>query len=217
MVARKPGSPGRARRKPLKPFAQGRPGVSGEPVVTTLVCFVLFRTRGCGCALSIRLSLRPLLLRGATFMHHSGASALRERRPASLRGAQATKQSRPWARQVLDCFASLAMTVLEQSWLFEKLNRKSRGNVPSPRHGVIDSHCRPGQAQARPGTHNHRYEILRRLWPQLSTRHTSVVMGPRLPPSLKLRRPTDPTPAKPWRRRVAGTTSILRNRRRDTP
>jgi hypothetical protein len=26
-------SPGRARRKPLKPIAQGRPDVSGEPVV----------------------------------------------------------------------------------------------------------------------------------------------------------------------------------------
>jgi hypothetical protein len=32
-------SPGRARRKPLKPFAQGMPGRSGVPVVTTLVCF----------------------------------------------------------------------------------------------------------------------------------------------------------------------------------
>jgi hypothetical protein len=30
-------SPGRARKKPLKPFAQGVPGSSGEPVVTTRV------------------------------------------------------------------------------------------------------------------------------------------------------------------------------------
>src|SRR5580658_183220 len=35
----------------------------------------------------------------------------------------------------------------------------------------------------------------------------SVVMGPCLPPSLKLRRPTNPAPTKPWRSRVAGTTS----------
>src|SRR5579863_376930 len=33
-------------------------------------------------------------------------------------------------------------------------------------------------------------------------------MGPRLPPSLKLRRPSDLAPAKPWRRRVAGTTRL---------
>src|ERR1700676_522884 len=26
------------------------PGQLGEPVVTTLVCFILFRTRGCGCS-----------------------------------------------------------------------------------------------------------------------------------------------------------------------
>ena len=42
-------SPGRARNKPLKPLRAGMPGDPGEPSVTTLVCFVLFRTRGCGC------------------------------------------------------------------------------------------------------------------------------------------------------------------------
>src|ERR1700735_1681338 len=40
-------SPGRARKKPLKPFAQGMPGSSGEPVVTTSCVFL---TRNCGCA-----------------------------------------------------------------------------------------------------------------------------------------------------------------------
>src|SRR5579872_3594693 len=45
MVAIKPGSPGRARRKPLKPFAQGMPDCFGEPVVTTLVCFFHSHTR----------------------------------------------------------------------------------------------------------------------------------------------------------------------------
>src|SRR4030081_1570484 len=40
-------SPGRARSKP-ETMAQGRPECSGEPVVTTLVCFLLC-TRGCGC------------------------------------------------------------------------------------------------------------------------------------------------------------------------
>src|ERR1700731_5454195 len=33
----------------VKTIAQGRPGRSGEPVVTTLVYFVFYRTRGCGC------------------------------------------------------------------------------------------------------------------------------------------------------------------------
>src|SRR5580700_2938536 len=40
-------SPGRARSKPLKPFAQGRPGISGEPVVTNLRVFYLY-TQGRG-------------------------------------------------------------------------------------------------------------------------------------------------------------------------
>src|SRR5713101_7592299 len=39
-------SPGRARSKPLKPLRVGMPGESGVTVVTMLVCFVLFRTRG---------------------------------------------------------------------------------------------------------------------------------------------------------------------------
>jgi hypothetical protein len=41
-------SPGRARRKPLKPFAQGMPGRSGEPVVTMLVCFIYFAREATG-------------------------------------------------------------------------------------------------------------------------------------------------------------------------
>src|SRR5580692_2773556 len=42
-------SPGRARSKPLKPFAQGMPECLGEPVVTNSCAFLLC-TRGCGCA-----------------------------------------------------------------------------------------------------------------------------------------------------------------------
>jgi hypothetical protein len=38
-------SPRRARRKPLKPFAQGMPDRFGGPVVTTLVCFFILHTR----------------------------------------------------------------------------------------------------------------------------------------------------------------------------
>src|ERR1700692_982725 len=47
-VTRKPIT-GESTKETVKTIAQGRPGVSGEPVVTTLVCFVLFCTRGCGC------------------------------------------------------------------------------------------------------------------------------------------------------------------------
>jgi len=48
MVAKKPGSPGRARRKPLKPFAQGVPECFGGPVVT-YSCGFFISTRGYGC------------------------------------------------------------------------------------------------------------------------------------------------------------------------
>src|SRR3981081_3644417 len=48
------------------------PGLTGELVVTTLVCF-LHCTRGCGC-IGARHSPRPLIFRGGDFMHTSGAS-----------------------------------------------------------------------------------------------------------------------------------------------
>jgi hypothetical protein len=41
-VAKTPGSPGRARSSLLKPLRAGMLGVSGKPVVTTLVCFLPF-------------------------------------------------------------------------------------------------------------------------------------------------------------------------------
>jgi len=61
-VARKPGSPRRSRRKPLKPLARGMPDRSGVTAVTTLVCF-LFCTRGCGRDPGARHSLRPFFSR----------------------------------------------------------------------------------------------------------------------------------------------------------
>jgi hypothetical protein len=57
-------SPGRPRRKPLKPSAQGRPARSGEPVVDLLVCFFTFAREAAGAS-DARLSLRPLLLGAA--------------------------------------------------------------------------------------------------------------------------------------------------------
>jgi hypothetical protein len=125
---------GESAKQAVKTIAQGRPGVSGEPVVTTLVCFVLFRTRGCGCALGIRLSLRPLLFRGTMLMHHSGAFGAAGRRRCVRRHCEERSDE---AIQTFRCGCQsgllrgachrarirgtrwLAMTVLEQSWLFE--------------------------------------------------------------------------------------------------
>jgi hypothetical protein len=43
------------------------PGDPGVTVVTMLVCFVSFRTRGCGRYPSARYSLRPLISQGQEF------------------------------------------------------------------------------------------------------------------------------------------------------
>src|SRR5205809_1219311 len=47
-VSNKPGHRGE-REVSRKTIARGMPGRTGVTVVTMLVCFVLFRTRGCGC------------------------------------------------------------------------------------------------------------------------------------------------------------------------
>src|SRR6516162_6321690 len=60
-VARKPGSPERARRKPLKPLRREGRVLSAEPVVRT-ACF--FIARGPWVPAGTRSSLRPLLFGG---------------------------------------------------------------------------------------------------------------------------------------------------------
>ncbi len=52
-------SPGRVRRKPLKPLRAGMPGDPGGPVVTMLVCFSNFACEAAGAS-STRHSPRPL-------------------------------------------------------------------------------------------------------------------------------------------------------------
>ena len=75
-------SPERARRKPLKPLAQGRPGRSGGPVVTNSYAFH-FCIRGCGC---IRRPAFPAPSRGEPFRQNSGVSR-REDAESCLRGS----------------------------------------------------------------------------------------------------------------------------------
>jgi hypothetical protein len=87
-------SPGRLRRKPLKPIARGMPGETGVTVVTILVCFLLSHARL--RALSERPAFPAPSLQswGQTTMHHSGGVPSRERRIVSFSRSNATKRSR---------------------------------------------------------------------------------------------------------------------------
>src|SRR6266566_7912795 len=103
-------SPGRARNKPLKPLRGECRVYSGVPVVTTLVCFVLFRTRGCGC-IGHPAFPAPSILLGGWFLQNSGASR-RGNAESYLKWidviarSKATKQSSfLFAAPNLDCFA----------------------------------------------------------------------------------------------------------------
>jgi hypothetical protein len=54
---------GESAKETVKTIAQGRPGETGEPVVTMLVCFYYFAREAAGAA-GTRLSLRPLFFEG---------------------------------------------------------------------------------------------------------------------------------------------------------
>jgi hypothetical protein len=70
-------SPGRVRRKPLKPFARGMPGDAGVTVVTMLVCSFYFACEAAGAS-SARHSLRPLP-EGANYRETRAFGAARPR------------------------------------------------------------------------------------------------------------------------------------------
>jgi hypothetical protein len=74
-------SPGRARRKPLKPLRRECRNDFGEPVATTLVCFFHF-ARGAMGAAGTRHSLRPLF-HGRSVRASLGRFASREREVVS--------------------------------------------------------------------------------------------------------------------------------------
>ena len=95
-VSNKPGHRGEREvsRKPLRGECRLNPS---EPVVTTLVCFVLFRTRGCGCSERPAFPA-PSVSLGERFLQDSDASR-REIAKAHLKfvhviaRSEATKQS----------------------------------------------------------------------------------------------------------------------------
>jgi len=71
MVARKPGSPGRSRRKPLKPLRRECRNVPVD-LWWTYSCAFLFCARGCGCTEAPAFPA-PSFIRGDMFVHHPGA------------------------------------------------------------------------------------------------------------------------------------------------
>src|SRR5216683_3405066 len=66
-----------------KTIARGMPVDPSEPVVTTLVCFVLFRTRGCGCSGHPAFPA-PSVFLGERFLQNLGRIAPRECGGASV-------------------------------------------------------------------------------------------------------------------------------------
>src|SRR5258705_5228990 len=115
-VSNKPGHRGEREvsRKPLR--REGRV-YSGEPVVTTLVCFVYFAREAAG-ALATRLSLRPLFSRRRNDFYKTRALSRRGNAGSylnapSLRGAKRRSNPHLFCRQ-MDCFASLAMTARDR-------------------------------------------------------------------------------------------------------
>ena len=106
-------SPGRARRKPLKPSRAGMPGDPGATVVTNARVF--YSTRAAAGASGTRHS--PLPTWGRRLHAQLGRIARRECEriskigATSLRGAE--RRSNPFLLSYcgMDCFASLAMTV----------------------------------------------------------------------------------------------------------
>ena len=124
----KPGSPGRARRKPLKPSRRECRFAPGVPVVTN--ARAIYSTRAAAGALGIRRSLRPLFMRD-TLMQQLGRIAPRESGGVSCsdviaRSACDEAIDLPFALPQWIASLSLAMTA---PWLFEN----GIGNHP-PRH-----------------------------------------------------------------------------------
>ena len=158
MVARKPDSPGRARSKPLKPFAQGMPARCGGPVVT-ISCAFLFRTRGCGCGQAPGIPC-ALCFEGHCRKNPDAIRAAGMRRCVIAIGdviaGSASDEAIETVRlaHVLDCFASLAMTARPVAkWL---AHPSRRGQSAAPQDEVVTSCAKaPHGEEARSAVSNH--------------------------------------------------------------
>ena len=95
---------GESAKETVKTIAQGRPGRSGEPVVTTLVYFVFIvrEAAGASCA---RLSLRPLFSEGRRFRQDSRENMRRDREGVSCRHCEERLRRSNPSRGEMDCFA----------------------------------------------------------------------------------------------------------------
>jgi hypothetical protein len=131
---------GESTKETVKTIAQGRPGVSGKPVVTRLVCLFHFAREAAG-AVGTRLSRRPLCLRGQKFLNDSGAS--RERGCVSRRHCEGRKRRSNPFFFAAKWIASRSMSSGARSrdplarndglWLFDNLNRTDDSVCPGTR------------------------------------------------------------------------------------
>ena len=69
---------GESTKETVKTIARGMPGETGVTVVTTLVCFILFRTRGRG-RIKRPAFPAPSILLGEQFLQKLGRIAPRDR------------------------------------------------------------------------------------------------------------------------------------------
>src|SRR3981189_3701141 len=100
-------SPGRARRKPLKPLRAGTPGDSGVLVVTRVRSTTTKCTRGRGCNGHPAFPTPSL---GGSFINASGALRGEDANVCLDVIASEAKQSISPRKGRMDCFAALAMT-----------------------------------------------------------------------------------------------------------
>ncbi len=125
---------GKSTKETVKTIAQGRPGRSGEPVVTTLVYFVFYRTRGCGCIVRPAFPA-PSDFRGPTFpakLAQKHAARLRRCVLSSLRGAK--RRSNPtFFCRAMDCFAEPVIGAHSR----DPLARNDGPNCHRPRRRAI--------------------------------------------------------------------------------
>src|SRR5260370_19916855 len=138
------------------------PGETGVTVVTMLVCFVLFRTRGCGC-IERPAFPAPSVFSGRMILQNSG-TLRREIAESyldltSLRGAK--RRSNPlFLCGPMDCFACARNDVSTRATLSIVIVREGgRSSIPEksviePRgRGVLDTRwsLSSGSPKARPG------------------------------------------------------------------